>query len=71
MRYRSGLWSGGSDIDIRNEIVTLLNGTNSDFGRGKWVILRRLLRDGNDRLIDCMQCQKKGYHVAQSIVQYV
>lgn len=66
MRYRNGLWSGGSDIDIRNEIITLLNGTNLDFGRGKWVILRRLLRDGNDRLIDCMQCKKKGYHVAQS-----
>lgn len=66
MKYQSGLWPSNLDISIRDEVITVLDGTSSEFSRGRWLIFRRILRDSNDKPINCMQCKKKGYHAAQA-----
>lgn len=62
MKYQKGLWTSSLDISIRDEVTKTLEGTNTEFGRGRWFLLRRLLRDSNDRPIDCAKCKKKAYH---------
>lgn len=66
MKYQSGLWAHNADISIRDEIITVLDGNASEFSRGRWMIYRRLLRDADDKPVNCKQCKKQGYHTSQA-----
>lgn len=62
MKYQKGLWSDALDISVRDEVTSILEGTSTEFSRGRWFIFRRLLRDTGDKPIDCAKCKKRGYH---------
>lgn len=66
MKYQKTLWSNSLDISIRDEVIKTIEGDGIESGRGKWVLLRKVLRDSNDQPIDCLQCKRKGYRVAMT-----
>lgn len=49
-----------NDINLRQEITKVIQGSDEEFARGKYVLLRQMKRDANGNLLYCHQCTDKG-----------